>query len=227
MAADGPSNELAERFERAAGPLTWVDDETAIGRLGEREVRLSSSPGAVEVSTDLGERKIAMTIDRRADTEPTRPVAPTGDQGFDDRYLVQGWPAAACRKGLDPAARAWIAETWPDRTPDLSAEGGALRARLDADPPRGRGEDPADALAQDVERIAALADGLISGYDRERSSVVARSGDEAARAWEAALEQRPTTERQRRAAVVALVVAGGVIIGLGLIGAVLAAAGVF
>jgi len=229
-----PHGHLARLYEAAAGPLTWLDSEVARGTAGGREVTLSpvsTRSGSArdrrgaEVRFDLGGRRIAMTIDDRGPTQPARPVVQTGDEAFDDLFLVQGGPTAACRRALDPEARAWLAETVPSGWAQVTVEEGVLRGFLAAFP---RGSDGAMSTAEftrHVSRLAAMADGLEAGYDRKRDAIVSASGEEAGREWEASLGRRESQDRRSRTAVLALVMVGFGIIVLGIVGGVLAAAG--
>lgn len=219
MTEAGQREHLAALFEAAAGPLTWLDHDTASGSIRGYSLTLATHTANIaggnrvitggKVSVDLGGRPLRMLIDNRARTHPALPVVVTGDAAFDDLFLIQGWPDQALRMAFDDDVRRWITGQWPNGWPALTAEGGRLVGRLTVF--RHGGSDDvmsAEDFRRATEGIVALAERLVSAHDAERASAVAHGGAGAGAAWDESLRANETNLAGKRVALRAIVFGG-------------------
>lgn len=234
----GKREHLAALFEAAAGPLTWLDRDTATGTIRGHPVRLATHTANIaggnrvitggEVSVDLAGRAPRIIIDNRARTHPSLPVVLTGDDVFDDLFLIQGWPDRTVREAFDDDVRRWISGRWPHGWPPLAAEAGRLVGRFTVF--RDDGSDnvmSAEDFRRDAEGMATLADRLIGAYDAERAAVVASGDTNAGHEWDASLQANETQLASKRRALRVIVFGGFALVCALIVLAVAAASGFF
>lgn len=228
---------LTTLFEAAAGPLTWADSDTACGAVHGQPVMLSVHIAKIasgrtitggQVTIDLGGRAIAMLIDNRQRTHASLPVVRTGDDAFDDVFMIQGWPEGALRTAFDPDIRRWITGEWPEGWPPLIVENDRLIGRFTVFRHDGSNWVASSAdFQRQVEGTSALAVRLIGAYDAERSEVIAIHGEEAGDEWEASLERQQARRATKRGALRVVVFGSFALACLLIMFAVFASAGIF
>lgn len=226
---------LAEMYEAAAGPLSWTDAEVAVGECRGQRVRFepyTANTGdnrvlrGARVSIDLGGRVVTTEIHNRKRTSFALPEVTTGDPGFDDLFVVYGWPETTIRGALDDDIRLWLAEGWPHGFPPVSVEGRWLQGRF------GLFENSATPVVSKeefrslVEQLAGFGSRLIAAYDQERADEVRYGGEEGGRAWDDELLALEDKRAERRTMVRAFVFGGLALLALIVVAAVVLSSGI-
>ncbi len=201
MSGDPYEQRFLENLARVLGPLSEENSRGAHGlwwlrgNFNGQVVRVGlytrdRGLQAMTLATSVGELPIRLLVNGRSRNKIlATPEVRTGDPGFDEPFLVNGFPDEVVRAVLDAPTRHWFVTRFPEHDVKLSTERGWLHLakslRFGDVWGATSHEMSEEELADLVSTMVRFAGTLVASYHERRAELVRTGGESAAQSWEA------------------------------------------